>query len=79
MADLDQLFTAGPPPATSSVKAALGVARAKLNRPQAPESVWKLLGAAAFAAASALMLATAIIIGPPTSSAQQTDVNPWVR
>jgi hypothetical protein len=40
-------------------------ARAKLNAPPRVRSVWPVLGAAALAAGAALMLATAVIIGPP--------------
>jgi hypothetical protein len=79
MADLEQLIEAGPPPATPTARVALGLARAKLNRPPRPEPVWKLVGAAGLAAGSALLLAVAIIIGPPTPADRQTDVNPWVR
>lgn len=79
MADMDQLIEAGPPPATPTTRVVLGLVRAKLNRPPPPEPIWKLVGAAGLAAGAALLLATAIIIGPPSPSDRQTDVNPWVR
>ena len=44
---------------------AIRAARAKLNTPVPEPPIWPLVGAAAFAAASALTLAVAIIIGPP--------------
>ena len=40
-------------------------ARMLLRRPTAKERVWPTLCAAAFAAATALMLATATILAPP--------------
>jgi len=43
----------------------LARARALLRRPQRAERVWPTLCAAAFAATSALALATATILAPP--------------
>ena len=43
----------------------LARARTLLRRPQRPERVWPTLCAAAFAASSALALATATILAPP--------------
>ena len=40
-------------------------ARTLLRRPEARERVWPVLCAAAFAACTALMLATATILAPP--------------
>jgi hypothetical protein len=79
MADLDLLLAAASRPVNPAVRVALGLARARLNRPASPEPVWKLVAAAAFAATSALVLAVAVIMGPPAPSERQADVNPWVR
>ena len=59
-----------PPPVAPAPTPTLGAvairaARAKLNAPPRLLSIWPVLGAAAFAAFSALLLATAIIIGLP--------------
>ena len=44
---------------------AIRAARAKLNAPSPEPPVWPLMGAAAFAAFSAMVLVVAIIVGPP--------------
>ncbi|WP_304171014.1 hypothetical protein [Phenylobacterium aquaticum] len=54
------------PSADSALEtAALGRARALLATPLPKDSVWPVLCAAAFAASTALMLATAMIMAPP--------------
>ena len=56
---------AEPAPMVSPGTVAIRAARAKLNAPPKVASVWPVVGAAAFAAVSALTLATAVIIGLP--------------
>ncbi|HTK35442.1 MAG TPA: hypothetical protein VL358_09180 [Caulobacteraceae bacterium] len=55
------------PPAVAAPRAAVAIraARAKLNAPPRIAPLWPLLAAAAFAAFTALLLATAVIIGLP--------------
>lgn len=54
------------PSADSALEtAALARARGLLSAPLPKESVWPVLCAAAFAACTALMLATAMIMAPP--------------
>lgn len=62
--DLDRYLDAEPAPAPHAA-VAIKAARAKLNAPPRVRSVWPVMGAAAFAAASALTLAFAVIVGPP--------------
>jgi hypothetical protein len=57
-------MSSGPPRAAVAIRAA----RAKLNAPPKLEPIWPVLGAAALAAASALTLATAVIVGLPRIS-----------
>jgi hypothetical protein len=61
------LFLHDPPPLTPPRSAvAIRAARAKLNAPRQEGSIWPVLGAAALAAGTALMLAMAVIVGLPT-------------
>ena len=56
------------PPADSALdRQQLTRARALLRPPQAPQSVWPALGAAALMAISALTLATVMILAPPVT------------
>jgi hypothetical protein len=56
------------PPAESALdRQELARARALLRAPQVKASPWPALGAAALMAMSALMLATAMIMSPPTT------------
>ena len=57
------------PPADSALDATM-IARARrlLAGPQAQERVWPALIAAAFAASTALALATAMILAPPVTT-----------
>ncbi|MFN3522947.1 MAG: hypothetical protein ACK4YQ_11915 [Phenylobacterium sp.] len=56
-----------PVPDSALDRQELARARALLRRPQAKATAWPALGAAALMAISALMLATAMIIAPPTT------------
>ena len=47
---------------------AMALARALLARPQPPQRMWPVLGAAALLALSALVFATAMITAPPLTS-----------
>ena len=51
---------------------AMDQARALLERPEKPQKMWPVLGAAALLAVSALTFATAMIMAPPLTSEHVT-------
>ncbi len=54
-------------------------ARRLLETPATPDTLWPVLGAAAFAACMALTLATAMVLAPPTTTRHLTDKAPAVE
>ena len=60
-----ELFLERPPAMPPRAAIAIRAARAKLNAPPRPGSIWPVLGAAALMAASALGFAAAVIVGLP--------------
>ena len=80
MADPQRPFDGDTAPAPAA-SAALAAARARLEPPVRPRSVWPLLAAACLAAAGALSFAAVVILGPPMAAtrATQVDVNPGMR